>query len=176
MTGKLHRVACAIIEKEGFVFAAQRNASGSLPLKWELPGGKIEGDETPEECLMRELREELGITVTIVTSLPEHTHHYPDFSVTLHPYVCVPSSEEITLRVHASAVWLPPQRLLTLDWAPATVPVIESYLSHLVAEHQSHCCYAHNWPYFKEPIPPYDYSDDDDLEREWKERESGKRH
>ena len=62
------RVACAIIERDGRVLAAQRSAAMTLPLKWEFPGGKIEAGESPEECLIRELMEELGVTVLVGTA------------------------------------------------------------------------------------------------------------
>lgn len=81
-------VACAIIERDGLVLAAQRNVTMSLPLKWEFPGGKIAPDESSEECLQRELVEEVGIRVCVRKSLPTNTHHYSTFSVTLYPFVC----------------------------------------------------------------------------------------
>ena len=56
---KIH-VACAIIEENGRVLAAQRNEFGRMPLKWEFPGGKIHVNESPEECLKREVMEEMG--------------------------------------------------------------------------------------------------------------------
>ncbi|HLF87204.1 MAG TPA: (deoxy)nucleoside triphosphate pyrophosphohydrolase [Nitrospiria bacterium] len=80
------RVACAIIEKGGKVLSTQRSESMSLPLKWEFPGGKINDGESPVECLKRELHEELGVEVSVDQSRPPATHHYPTFSVTLHPF------------------------------------------------------------------------------------------
>lgn len=121
-------VTCAIIEQDGLVLAAQRSAAMSLPLKWEFPGGKIDPGETPEECLRRELVEEMGIHVIIGKNLPVSTHHYPTFAVTLHPFVCSINSGVIVLHEHAAIVWLPSEKLHTLDWAEADVPVIESYL------------------------------------------------
>ncbi len=122
-------VSCAIIEKDGLVLAAQRSERMSLPLKWEFPGGKIEPGESPEECLRRELLEEMGVSVTVGKSLPASTHHYPKVTVTLFPFVCTIVSGEIVLDEHAAIDWLPPEKLHTLDWAEADVPVIESYLT-----------------------------------------------
>jgi 8-oxo-dGTP diphosphatase len=100
----------------------------SLPLKWEFPGGKIDHGESPEECLRRELVEELGIQVNVGKSLPATTHVYPTFSVTLYPFVCSIVSGKIVLHEHSAIVWLPPQKLSTIDWAEADLPVIQSYL------------------------------------------------
>lgn len=120
-------VACAIIEQNGLVLAAQRSAAMSLPLKWEFPGGKIDPGESAEECLGRELMEELGVEIEIRSRLPEHTHHYETFSVTLHPFICTHSGD-ITLHEHAAITWLKPELLQTLDWAEADLPVIAGYL------------------------------------------------
>ena len=122
-------VTCAIIERDGLVLAAQRSADMSLPLKWEFPGGKIDPGESPEDCLRRELVEEMGIHVSVGKNLPISTHHYPNFAVTLYPFVCSIASGEIALHEHAAINWLPPEELSTLDWAEADVPVIESYLT-----------------------------------------------
>lgn len=121
-------VACAIIEKDGKVLCAQRSESMSLPLKWEFPGGKIDVGESPEECLQRELAEEMGISIRVKESLPLSTHHYPTFSITLYAFICLIEAGEIILHEHADIAWLPPKQLNTLDWAKADLPVIESYL------------------------------------------------
>ncbi len=120
-------VACAIIEYKGKVLAAQRSADMNMPLKWEFPGGKIEAGELSEECLKRELMEEMGIHVNVGQALPLHTHCYPTFAVTLYPFVCSVESDEVTLHEHAAVVWLPPEELHCLDWADADWPVIEGY-------------------------------------------------
>lgn len=122
-------VACAIIERDGLVLAAQRSETMSLPLKWEFPGGKIDPGESPERCLVRELAEEMGIHIRVGRALSHATHRYPTFIVTLYPYLCCIESGEITLHEHAAVLWLPPERLFSLDWAEADLPVIESYRS-----------------------------------------------
>ena len=124
-----HHVACALIERDGLLLAAQRSATMSLPLKWEFPGGKIEGGESPAECLHRELREEMEISVVIGQALLPQTYQYPDFSVTLYPFVCQLATAEIVLREHAAMRWVTPAELMTLDWAAADLPVIAAYLS-----------------------------------------------
>ena len=118
-------VACAIIELKGKVLCAQRSEAMSMPLKWEFPGGKIDEGESPQECLKRELREELGIDASVGQPLTATTHQYPSFSVTLYPFICKIISGDITLHEHSAMVWLPVEELHTLDWCEADWPVIE---------------------------------------------------
>lgn len=99
----------------------------SMPLKWEFPGGKIKPGETPEECLKREVREELGIEIELRAPLQSVSHQYPDFMVTLYPFICSISSGEIILHEHAALVWRVPAELQRLDWAEADGPVLEEY-------------------------------------------------
>ena len=120
-------VACAIIERDGFILAAQRK-EGRLALKWEFPGGKIDSGESPETCLKRELVEEMGVEIDVSRSLDPVTHQYSFFTVTLYPFVCTIRSGEIDLREHAAIKWLPPEELLSLDWAEADIPLIKHYL------------------------------------------------
>lgn len=122
-------VACAIIERDGLVLAAQRSEGMNLPLKWEFPGGKLEAGETPGECVIRELHEELAVRVGIGPALPAATHSYDTFTVTLYPFVCSLDSGEITLHEHRAIAWLEPERLPELDWAEADLPVIADYLA-----------------------------------------------
>lgn len=120
-------VACALIERDGLVLAARRSAAMTLPLKWEFPGGKLEAGESAEDCLQRELVEELGVTIAVGRPLPLHTHSYDSFTVTLYPFVCRMESNTITLHEHDAIIWLPPEKLHTLDWAEADWPVLEAY-------------------------------------------------
>lgn len=122
-------VACAIIEQDGLVLAAQRGATMSLPLLWEFPGGKLEAGETAEQALIREVHEELGISVTITKALSSSSHTYPDVTVTLHPFTCSWSGGTIALHEHNAMLWLKPEQMPALDWAAADRPVICEYLS-----------------------------------------------
>jgi len=105
----------------------------SLPLKWEFPGGKIKRNESPDSCLHRELKEELGIAVRVLEVLTPATYSYPTFTVTLHPFRCAIESGTLTLHEHAAVQWLQPEKLVTLDWAEADLPVIEAYLARKAA-------------------------------------------
>ena len=78
-----------------------------------VPGGKIDEGERPEECLKRELIEELGIEASVGQPRPTTTHHYPSFTVTLYPFICKIISGEITLYEHSAMVWLPGEELHT---------------------------------------------------------------
>lgn len=70
------RVTCAIIENEGKVLCAQRSEKMNLPLKWEFPGGKVEGDEDLITCLKREIKEELGVEIAVLEQLPSNFQKY----------------------------------------------------------------------------------------------------
>lgn len=132
MKRHLH-VACAIIEQENMILAAQRSAGMSLPLKWEFPGGKIEAGESPADCLERELYEELGITVTIGEALATATHSYDDFTVTLYPFICSMLQGPIILHEHNAVKWTEPLQMQELDWAEADLPIIAAYLAGHIA-------------------------------------------
>jgi 8-oxo-dGTP diphosphatase len=125
------RVACAIIEHDGKILAVQRSERMNLPLKWEFPGGKIKQGESPEQCVVREVSEELNVVVAVALSLPSVSHDYPDFSVTLYPFTCDIISGEITLREHKALLWMSSQELWSLDWIAADLPIISAYCEKL---------------------------------------------
>jgi len=131
---KIIRVACAVIEDGGKVLATQRNTTMSMPLKWEFPGGKLHPGENPEECLARELMEELGIRATIQHALPPVHHRYEDFTIELIPFVCTLAGGTLVLHEHRALAWLSPHELPELDWPAADIPVIASYLALLAGQ------------------------------------------
>ncbi|MCD0490052.1 (deoxy)nucleoside triphosphate pyrophosphohydrolase [Pedobacter sp. MC2016-14] len=125
-------VTCAIIvNPEGQVLVTQRSATMKLPLKWEFPGGKMEFGETPAICLIREIKEELNVTIKILSELPSNKHNYPDFSINLIPFICEITEGSIELREHSQYRWLHPNVLLDLDWAEADLPIVANYLTSL---------------------------------------------
>jgi 8-oxo-dGTP diphosphatase len=131
---KIINVSCALIlNEEGQLFAAQRSHKMSLPLKWELPGGKIEQGETPEQCLIREIKEELNIDIKITQKLPPNTHAYHKITVNLIPFICRRVDGEIELKEHAQFNWLNCDKLLDLDWADADIPILYNYLNNVNA-------------------------------------------
>ena len=131
---KIIDVTCAlIIDDQNRVFAAQRSSVMNLPLKWELPGGKVESDETAEACLVREIFEELNIKIEITKGLPSNTHDYPSITIELIPFICRRIEGEIALKEHVDFKWLTKNELLDLDWADADIPILHDYLNYLNA-------------------------------------------
>jgi len=103
----------------------------NLPLKWEFPGGKIEPNESPEDCLIREIKEELNIAIEIIQRLEPNKHAYPAINIQLIPFICKTIGGEIQLKEHANFKWLNTNELLDLDWAEADIPIINNYLKYL---------------------------------------------
>ncbi len=124
------RVTCAIVMEKGKVFAARRGEKSTHPFKWEFPGGKVEAGETDEECLHRELIEELDMQVEILEKLPVFQYAYPDFHIQLIPFVCKPLEKGQTPGEHDQTGWFSPAELPGLDWAEADVPVLQFVLKH----------------------------------------------
>lgn len=125
-------VVCALIEREGRIFVAQRPAGKHLGGKWEFPGGKIEPGETPEQALVRECSEELGCKIEIGRALATVTHDYETVSIRLIPFVArlAADSTEPVAHEHAATRWIRPEEFATLDMPAADAPIIRSYLEH----------------------------------------------
>ena len=122
-------VTAAIIERDGKIFLARRSSNGSQPDKWEFPGGKIEIGETPEKCLERELWEEFEINADVRGFFAESVYHYARKSVCLIAFH-VDFDDEITImNAHKEIQWVPVDRLLEYDLAPADVPIARQLLS-----------------------------------------------
>ena len=98
-----------------------------MPLKWEFPGGKVEPDESAATCLQREIRKEQGGEIRIISPVAPSTWSYPDFTITLHPFVCYVSGGALSLIELKAVCWQKPEDLPTLDWAEADVPVLQNY-------------------------------------------------
>ncbi len=122
-------VTCAIILRNDKILVAQRSASMKQALKWEFPGGKIEANETSEQCLLREIKEELNLEIEIIQQLDTHVYDYGNFSIQLMPFVCKYVSGDILLAEHIDYRWLHKAELPSLDWAPADVAVVEMFMA-----------------------------------------------
>ena len=117
-------VVAAILHRDGAYFATQRGY-GEFEGMWEFPGGKIESGESREVALKREIREELGVDITIDKFLCTTDYDYPSFHLTMHCYLCGVVSGEIELREHKSARWLTTKTLDSVEWLPADKYIID---------------------------------------------------
>ena len=121
---KLIEVVAAIIRKDGKIFATQRGY-GDFKDWWEFPGGKIESGESPEQALVREIREELSTDIIIEKLLRTVEYDYPKFHLTLHCYLCTLTSDSLHLNEHEAARWLSKDDIHTVKWLPADEEVLE---------------------------------------------------
>lgn len=123
------KVTCAIIRDKGKILICQRSEKMKLPLKWEFPGGKIEGNETKEQCLIREIREELRLEITVDKELSTVEHHYTEFGLYLFPFVCSLKGGALTVSEHKQAVWVSKDQLSNYDWAEADIPIVNELMA-----------------------------------------------
>ncbi|MGT2802748.1 (deoxy)nucleoside triphosphate pyrophosphohydrolase [Streptococcus henryi] len=125
MSKKVINVVAAAIEKDGLIFCAQRPEGKSLAGFWEFPDGKLEEGETPEEALIREIKEEFDSEVEIVSYLNEASYEYDFGIVTMKTYLSKLISGDLELLEHQDSKWLPVDRLMELNWAPVDIPAVE---------------------------------------------------
>jgi len=125
-------VVAAVIERNGKILCVQRGKSALsyISEKWEFPGGKIEENETEQETIVREIREELHMDFVVGEKLMVVEHRYPDFHLTMHTYRGT-SNDEPQLTEHLAYRWLDPASLPSFDWAEADVPVVRALLNEL---------------------------------------------
>ena len=121
---KVVEVAAAIIQKEDKIFATRRGY-GKFKGMWEFPGGKVEPGETPEEAVVREIREELETEILVGRCFAEVDYDYPDFHLHMKCYLCTVKSGDLKLIEHSEARWLTRESLESVEWLPADVGVIE---------------------------------------------------
>src|SRR6188508_2879350 len=119
-------VAVALVDADGRVLIAQRPEGKSMAGLWEFPGGKIEADESPEDALIRELSEELGIAVKEACLAPFTfaSHSYPDFHLLMPLYVCRRWSGIPVPREGQVLTWVRPTRLGDYPMPPADKPLV----------------------------------------------------
>ncbi len=115
---KTIRVVAAIIVKNNKIFATQRGY-GEWKGFWEFPGGKIEEGETPQQALMREIKEELDTAIEIAGFFDTVEYDYPNFHLSMDCFICTVASEEIILKEHEAARWLDSESLHSVSWLPA---------------------------------------------------------
>jgi len=118
--------ACALVDPDGRVLLAQRPPGKSMAGLWEFPGGKVEAGERPEEALIRELKEELAITVreACLAPLTFASHSYPDFHLLMPLYICRRWDGSVHAAEGQVIKWVRVKDLRNYEMPPADVPLI----------------------------------------------------
>lgn len=120
---KTIKVVAAVIIEGNRVFATQRGY-GEFKGGWEFPGGKIEAGESPEEALVREIKEELDADIIVGDFLRKVEYDYPTFHLSMCCYLCQLKSDKMVLKEHEAATWLEKTELDTVEWLPADLDVV----------------------------------------------------
>ncbi len=121
---KTIRVVAAVIRKDDRIFATQRGY-GEFKDGWEFPGGKIEPGETPQQALVREIREELETEIRVGDLIDTIEYDYPTFHLSMDCFWCEIVEGSLELKEHEAAKWLDRESLYTVDWLPADVGLVE---------------------------------------------------
>ena len=121
---KTIEVVAAIIHQEGRILATQRRY-GEYKGWWEFPGGKVEVNETPEEALRREIREELSANIRVERFLNTVEHDYPTFHLSMRCYLWTLESETILMNEHADANWITVSDFDNIKWLPADIKIVD---------------------------------------------------
>ena len=121
---KTIKVVAALILNKGRIFATQRGY-GEWCGWWEFPGGKQEPGETPEEALVREIREELATEISVDRFVTTVEWDYPSFHLSMRCYLCSIISGSLTLLEHEDASWLDREHLRSVKWLPADIAILD---------------------------------------------------
>ena len=126
--------ACALVDADGRVLIAQRPAGRPMAGLWEFPGGKVEAGERPEDTLIRELKEELGIIVdeACLAPLAFASHSYPQFHLLMPLYVCRRWQGTVMALEGQKLAWVRPNRLRDYPMPPADEPLVSHLMTLLL--------------------------------------------
>ena len=122
--GDVVQVTAAILEHNGRIIIARRGPGDHLAGMWELPGGKVEPGESPQQCLARELREEFNLTVSVGECLGTSIHRYDHMTIELLAYRVIWESGKPVALVHADYRWAAPRELKNYEFSPADLPFV----------------------------------------------------
>lgn len=123
-------VVCAVIRNEaGKIFCCKRGPDRALANKWEFPGGKIEPNETKEQALVREIKEELKSDVNVIRYIGVSNHEYTDlenpFSITMYAYLCKLINGNLELTEHIDSCYASVEEMKLMDFAAADIPLLK---------------------------------------------------
>ncbi|MDG6244549.1 MAG: (deoxy)nucleoside triphosphate pyrophosphohydrolase [Methanolobus sp.] len=127
---KHYNVVAAIVMNDDKILCVQRDYGkyDYISLKYEFPGGKMKSGETKKQALKRELLEELDMNIKIEKDFLTVRHQYPDFSITMHSFICRASNLDLNLKEHIDFKWLNSEGLSSLDWAEADLPIVSKLM------------------------------------------------
>ena len=117
-------VVAAVIKKENFYLIAQRNRNKHLGLQWEFPGGKVENNESFQDALMREILEELNITIEVKKKIAKKLYKDEKINISLHYYICHIQNGNIRLNEHENSKWLTKENLNKYDFVSGDKSVL----------------------------------------------------
>lgn len=129
MKKTVHVVGAIIENEKKEIFCALRSSKMTLPNYWEFPGGKIEKNETPQEALAREIKEEFNCEISIGEKVEDTIYEYEQVIVRLETYLSVILNGSPIALEHAETRWVPREQLLTLEFAPADIPAVEKLVA-----------------------------------------------
>ena len=111
-------------ESQKLIFATQRGY-GDLKDGWEFPGGKIEEGETPEEAIVREIKEELDTLIKVEKYVDTIEYDYPTFHLSMDCFLCSIVEGDLVLKEHEAAKWLTKETIDSVDWLPADITILD---------------------------------------------------
>jgi len=119
-------VTAAIIKQESTILITRRAPGKHLEGYWEFPGGKLDANETEQDCLVREIKEELDLTIKVDAFYMENSHQYANKHILLKAFICTLISGDILLRDHDKMAWVTIDKLNDYRFAPADIPFVEA--------------------------------------------------
>ena len=128
---KITQVVAALIWLEDKILICRRPANKARAFLWEFPGGKMEAGETPQEALVREIKEELETDIEVGDLIDTVEYDYPKFHLKMHCFICSIKHGDLVLKEHEDAKWLTIDTLDTVSWLPADLSLIEKLKCYL---------------------------------------------
>ena len=125
-------VSAAIIIKDNKIFITQRGY-GQFKDFWEFPGGKLEKGESAQDCLIREIKEELNAEIEIVKFLNAIEYTYPDFHLVMHNYICKLKEDHLELLEHEAAKFIDIKDIDKVDFLPADILILNDLKKYMLS-------------------------------------------